>query len=228
MTASIIREMGRVLAQMRRAARKRDPPILRAERANRSPFRILVFTMLSARTKDDTTLKVVERLFRSASTPAQILALGPKRLEKLLYGVGFYHVKTKHLLGLCAALEAQGNGVPATLEGLLTLPGVGRKTANIVLARAYGKNTLGVDVHVHRISNRLGLVRTKKPEETERALVRIVPSKYIRSLNLYFVAFGQTVCLPRRPMCITCPLNRVCRRVGVTEPCAGCTYGVKK
>jgi endonuclease-3 len=117
--------------------------------------------------------------------------------------------------------------VPDTLDGLLALPGVGRKTANIVLARAYGKNTLGVDVHVHRISNRLGLVRTKKPEKTEMALVRIVPQRYIRSLNRDFVAFGQTLCLPRKPMCGICPLNRMCRRVGVKEPCAACAYGVK-
>lgn len=139
-------------------------------------------------------------------------------------------MKAKHLLELCARLEATGYGngrVPDTLDGLLALPGVGRTTANIVLARAFGKSTLGVDVHVHRISNRLGLARTKKPEETERALVRIVPTKYVRPLNRDFVAFGQTVCLPRKPMCAACPLNRLCRRVGVKEPCGPCAYGVK-
>lgn len=228
MNTQAIGKFGWMLAQMHSEAKKRGAPVFRMEsRTKESPFSMLVFTMLSARTKDDTTLRVAGRLFRTAKTPEAIIALGRKRLEKLLYGVGFYHVKAKHLLELCAGLESGGYGngrVPDTLDGLLALPGVGRKTANIVLARAYGKNTLGVDVHVHRISNRLGLVRTKKPEETERALVRIISPKYIRSLNRNFVAFGQTLCLPRKPMCGACPLNRICRRVGVREPCAGCRY----
>lgn len=195
-------------------AKKRHAPVFAAERAtDKSSFSILVFTMLSARTRDETTLCVASRLLRVAATPAQVLALGRNKLEKLLYGVGFYRVKAGNLLKACALLK---NGrVPDNLDGLLALPGVGRKTANIVLARAYGKNALGVDVHVHRISNRLGLVRTKKPEETERVLVRKIPQKYIRSLNRDFVAFGQTVCLPRKPLCGTCPLNKVCRKVGV-------------
>ncbi|MBD3210666.1 endonuclease III, partial [Candidatus Micrarchaeota archaeon] len=102
--------------------------------------------------------------------------------------------------------------------------GVGRKTANIILARAFGRNTLGVDVHVHRISNRLGLVKTKKPEETEQKLVEIVPPRYLKELNLAFVAFGQTVCLPRNPKCEECPLNQICRRVGVKKPCGECRH----
>jgi endonuclease III len=105
--------------------------------------------------------------------------------------------------------------VPDSLNGLLALPGVGRKTANIVLARAFGKNTLGVDVHVHRISNRLGMVRTKRPEETERILTLIIPARHLRTLNRDFVAFGQTVCLPRKPMCGICPIRSLCWRVGV-------------
>jgi endonuclease III len=231
MNPEAARRMGWVLAQMRREGTRRDAPVLRLEAGTlESPFRALVFTMLSARTKDETTMKVGSRLFRVADTPKVIRALGRKRLEKLLYGIGFYHEKSKHLLQLCEHLEAagyDGGRVPGTLEGLLALPGVGRKTANIVLARAFGKDTLGVDVHVHRISNRLGLVRTKKPEETEKALLRIIPAKYVRPLNRNFVAFGQTLCLPRRPMCGACPLNRICRRVGVKEPCARCAFGKK-
>jgi len=231
MNEEAARRMGWVLAQMRREATRRDAPVLRLEAGTvESPFRALVFTMLSARTKDETTMKVGGRLFRIAKTPKSIRALGRKRLEKLLYGVGFYHMKAKHLLEMCRRLEAagyDGGRVPDTLEGLLSLPGVGRKTANIVLARAFGKNTLGVDVHVHRVSNRLGLVRTKKPKETEKALLRIIPTQYVRPLNRNFVAFGQTLCLPRRPMCLVCPLNRICRRVGIREPCAQCAYGMK-
>ncbi len=233
--------MERMLDLMHREAEKREAPVFRAEQATRStPFTILVFTMLSARTKDETTAKIASRLFSIAKTktparktqaqkarktkasaqnktitPKQILALGQRTLEKLLYGVGFYRVKAKHLIAMCRILEKRGEDVPDTLEGLLELPGVGRKTANIVLARAFGKNTLGVDVHVHRISNRLGLVKTKKPEQTEKELVRIVPAACIRSLNRDFVAFGQTVCLPRKPRCGECPLKKSCPRIGV-------------
>jgi endonuclease-3 len=168
-------------------------------------------------------MEVAGRLFRKARTPRQMLSLGKRRLEKLLYGVGFHRVKAKNLLEICRRIERSGH-VPDTLEELLKLPGIGRKTANIVLSRAYGKNTLGVDVHVHRISNRLGLVRTRKPEETEKALVRKIHKRYIGGLNRDFVAFGQTVCLPRKPLCPACPLNKICRRVGVKVPCKGCKH----
>ncbi len=220
--------MGWILSRMRHESEKRDAPVLRAEAATvDSPFKILVFTMLSSRTKDETTIKAIHRLFpgAKADSPKKILSLGARKLERILYGVGFYRVKTKNLLAICAMLADKH--VPDTLEGLLELPGVGRKTANIVLARAFGKNTIGVDVHVHRISNRLGLVKTKKPEDTERALVRIIPKRYVRSLNRDFVAFGQTVCLPRKPDCRTCPINRLCYRIGVTGKCAVCRYGAR-
>ncbi len=212
-----LKKMGWILAQMSREARRRGAPVYRAESATaKTPFRILVFTMLSSRTKDETTMRVVSSLFKEAATPSRILALGRKRLERMLYGVGFYRTKAGYLMSICKALE--GGRVPDTIEGLMALPGVGRKTANIVLARAFGRKTLGVDVHVHRISNRLGIVRTRKPVETERALLRLVPGKYIRNLNRDFVAFGQTVCLPRNPLCPACPLNRICWRVGVEAP----------
>lgn len=209
--------IGWILQQMREEAEKRDAPVFRAEHSTRdTPFKILVFTMLSARTKDETTMKVVAKLFRKAKTPKQVIKLRRKELENLLYGVGFYRMKAKHLLEAAKAIDRLGK-VPDTLEGLTALPGVGRKTANIVLARAFGKDTLGVDVHVHRISNRLGIVKTKRPEDTERALVRAVPRRYIRVLNRDFVAFGQTVCLPRNPKCASCPINSLCWRVGVSS-----------
>jgi endonuclease-3 len=210
-----------ILREMEREASKRDPPVFRAEeKTKESPFKILVFTMLSARTKDETTLRVVSRLFKSAKTPKAIASLGEQRLGEILYGVGFHKVKAKHLLEACSIIEKEG--MPITLEGMLELPGVGRKTANIVLARAYGKKTLGVDVHVHRISNRLGLVRTKKPEETEKILTRKIPEKYLPRLNRIFVAFGQTLCTPRNPACPECPLNKICKRAGVSIPCPEC------
>ena len=209
--------IGWILEQMRREAKMRDAPVFRAERITKeNPFTILVFTMLSARTKDETTLKAVERLFKTAKTPQQIKKLSARSLERILFGVGFYRVKAKNLIRASERILELG-GVPKTLEGLLELPGVGRKTANIVLARAFNKKTLGVDVHVHRISNRIGLAKTKKPEETERALIKAIPKKYLRSLNRSFVAFGQTVCLPRKPLCGICPLNRLCWQVGAEK-----------
>jgi endonuclease III len=210
-----VRRIGWIIRKMHSEASRRGAIVYLAEESTKgSPFRILVFTMLSARTRDETTLEAVNRLFSAAKTPRQMAALGQKQLEKLLYGVGFYRVKARNLIGMCRMLDAGGR-VPDRLEGLLALPGVGRKTANIVLARAFKKSALGVDVHVHRISNRMGLVRTERPEETERSLVRLVPGRCLRTLNRDFVAFGQTVCLPRKPLCGICPVRKYCWRVGV-------------
>ncbi|MFH1785968.1 MAG: endonuclease III [Candidatus Micrarchaeota archaeon] len=210
----ILKNLGNILKQMQFLAKKRKAPVISAEDSTKgNKFKILVFTMLSARTKDQTTIAVVNRLFSQAKGPKEIIKLGPKKLEKILYGVGFYRVKTKNLLKMCNLLK--DGQVPDSLEDLLKIPGVGRKTANIVLARAFGKNTLGVDVHVHRISNRLGLVKTKKPEETEEKLMKIIPDKYIRKLNKTFVSFGQTVCLPRNPDCLNCPISDCCPKIGI-------------
>ncbi|MBU0590579.1 endonuclease III [Candidatus Micrarchaeota archaeon] len=215
MSNAVLENIGVVLQKMEGEALKRNAPVFRAELATKStPFKILVFTMLSARTKDETTLKVVERLFQYVRTPEQLAKLKTSKLETLLYGVGFYRVKAKNLIETSKTIAKLGK-VPDTLESLLQLPGVGRKTANIVLARAFGKNTLGVDVHVHRISNRLGLVKTKKPEETEMALIKIVPKQYLGKLNKSFVAFGQTICLPKTPRCTECPANSICPKKGV-------------
>ncbi len=217
------RKIGWILRQMHREAKKRNAPVFRYSEPQ-TPFKILVSTMLSARTKDEATMKAAQRLFRAAQTPGKICALGRKRIEKLIYGVGFYHVKARNLLKTSKIIMERGS-VPDTLQELLKLPGIGRKTANIILARAFGKTALGVDVHVHRISNRLGLVKTKRPEQTEKVLVKKIPSRYLRTLNSDFVAFGQTVCLPRKPICPICPLNRLCRRINVKEPCKECRYG---
>ncbi|MBI5227502.1 endonuclease III [Candidatus Micrarchaeota archaeon] len=224
----LLGRLGWVIQQMHTEAAKRDAAVFRAESATEgNPFKILVFTMLSARTRDEKTIRAVEKVFAIAKTPREIRSLGSLKLEKLLYGVGFYRVKTKNLLKICEMLVANGDRVPDSLDGLLQLPGIGRKTANIILSRAFGKAALGVDVHVHRISNRLGLVKTKKPEDTEKELTKIIPSKYLRMFNRSFVAFGQTICSPIKPKCDICPLNQLCYRVGVKEPCKECAFGVK-
>ena len=224
MNKAVLSKLGWVLGAMRSEGRSRKAAVYLAEEATEGdPFKILVFTMLSARTRDETTIRAVGRLFDEAGTPEEVASLGQKRLERLLYGVGFYRVKAKNLIAICRSLT--DGRFPRTEEELLALPGIGRKTANIILSRAFGMRTLGVDVHVHRISNRLGLAKTKKPEETEKALVGMVPGRLLRRLNRDFVAFGQTVCLPRSPRCGDCPLNQLCWRVGVKGECAGCAYG---
>jgi endonuclease-3 len=172
--------------------------------------------MLSARTKDSTSIPIVNKLFSKVKTPRDLLAIPSKKLEKSLYGIGFYRTKTKYAREMAKILiERFDSLVPDSIEQLLTLPGVGRKTANIVLARAFGKKTLGVDVHVHRISNRLGLVKTKKPEDTEKALMKIIPSSLIPKYNEIFVSYGQTICKPVAPLCSTCKLSGICPKIGV-------------
>ncbi|MBI2079703.1 endonuclease III [Candidatus Micrarchaeota archaeon] len=207
-----------ILKIMEQEAKLRGAPVFRVEGAKATPFQILVFTMLSARTKDERTMKVVERLFETADSPEKILGLKDAKLEKLLYGVGFYRTKTKNLKKTCKMLiEEFHSEIPDSLEKMLKLPGVGRKTANIVLARVHGHCSLGVDTHVHRISNRLGLTKTKKPEQTEKRLMKKIDKKYIRDLNRVFVAYGQTVCTPVSPFCSFCKLNKICPKIGVKK-----------
>ncbi|MEM4272534.1 MAG: endonuclease III, partial [Candidatus Bilamarchaeaceae archaeon] len=172
--------------------------------------------MLSARTKDESTLKAAKALFGRASTPAQIARMEVGELERIIKSVGFYRAKARNLQALCRRLvSVHGGKVPSALEGLISLPGVGRKTANIVLGQVFGKDAIAVDVHVHRISNRLGWAKTKKPGETETALMGKIPKKMWKVCNVAMVAFGQTVCTPRNPMCAECPIKECCKRVGI-------------
>jgi endonuclease III len=175
------------------------------------PFRVLVGTILSARTKDQTTAGACERLFAKVRTPGDLRRISLANLEKLIFPVGFYHTKAKHLKALPDVLDEKFGGViPDTVEALCELPGVGRKTANLVVALGFDKDGICVDVHVHRISNRLGLLKTRTPLETEMELRRILPRRFWKTWNSYLVAFGQTRCFPRRPLCETCPLLRWC------------------
>lgn len=213
-------KIGRMLLLMQRESSKRGAPVLSVESAiGKGPFPILIFTVLSARTRDETTIKAGRRLLSRAPTPQKLFRLPVAQIARLIYPVGFYKTKAKHLHALAKKLISDFHGrVPPSFEKLTSLPGVGRKTANIVLASAFGKNTIGVDTHVHRISNRLGLVKTKSPEKTSDALHRIIPNKYKKKLNLSMVAFGQTVCTPLRPRCSECPLSKDCPKIGVSNP----------
>jgi endonuclease III len=182
------------------------------------PFQVLISTLLSARTQDATTLAASTRLFRVARTPKTMARLPVRQIERLIYPVSFYRHKAKHVKATCRMLVARfGGRVPATMEELLTLPGVGRKTANLVLILAFKSlENICVDTHVHRISNRLGWVRTKTPDETEQALYRATASRWWPYINLYLVTWGQNVCRPVYPRCGACAIEPYCPRVGVT------------
>lgn len=183
------------------------------------PYRVLVATILSSRTKDQTTEVVSARLFREAPSPAMLRRIPLPRMETLLHPVGFFRTKARLLKKLPDALDQLFQGkIPQTVEELVRLPGVGRKTANLVVSEAFDKPGICVDVHVHRICNRLGLLRTRTPAETEMRLRRILPVRYWKTWNRYLVAFGQTLCTPRKPDCGSCPIRPRCARIGVAGP----------
>ena len=177
------------------------------------PFQILISTLLSARTQDATTLAASTRLFARANTPEAMARLSVRQIEKLIYPVGFYRNKAVFVKETSQRLvQAFGGRVPSTLEELITLPGVGRKTANLVLILAFrSKDNICVDIHVHRIANRLGWVRTSTPEETEQALYATIPKRWWPVINLYLVTWGQNMCRPVYPRCHDCAIRRDCQ-----------------
>jgi len=181
------------------------------------PFQILIATLLSARTQDATTHAASSRLFRRARTPRAMARLSIPEIEELIYPVCFYRNKARHVKACCEALvEDHGGRVPATMEELVALPGVGRKTANLVLILAFkSAGNICVDTHVHRISNRLGWVTTRLPEETEQALYRATHRRWWPLINLYLVTWGQNVCRPVHPRCGDCAIAPACPRIGV-------------
>jgi len=209
---------GKVLAAagiIRRELKRRG--VEGERRGKRSdPFRTLISCVLSLRTKDAVTAEASARLLGLARDPRRMLELSGPRIARAIFPVGFYRTKAGHILGICRAIiEKHGGRVPGTEEGLLALKGVGRKTANLVLGRAFGKPAICVDIHVHRISNRLGMVSTGDPGETETALMGIVPKRLWTEWNLLLVPFGQLVCAPVSPRCSECGLKRICARKDV-------------
>lgn len=182
----------------------------------KEPFKVLVATILSARTKDETTAKAVDKLFRVVHTAVDFDKLSFEELDAIIYQVGFHRAKSKHLKELPAVLnERFGGVVPDEIDDLLLLPGVGRKTANLVRVVAFGKPGICVDIHVHRICNRWGYIATKSPFESEMALRSKLPEKHWLNINSYVVAFGQNLCTPRKPKCSDCPIFAYCDRIGV-------------
>jgi endonuclease III len=189
-----------------------------SESQKENPFQILISTLLSARTQDATTLAASTRLFTQASTPQAMARLSVKQIEKLIYPVSFYRNKAVFVKDTAKILLSKfGGRVPSTLEELITLPGVGRKTANLVMILAFkSRDSICVDIHVHRISNRLGWVRTRTPEETEQALYKTLDRQWWPIVNLYLVTWGQNMCRPVYPRCGSCALLKMCGRVGVS------------
>ncbi len=208
-----------VLTRLGRAIRGMDEPAVEkiSEDSREDPFQVLISTMLSAQTRDEVTHAASMRLFKVARTPRTMAALPVMKIQRLIYPVSFYRVKARHVKETCKQIvERFGGRVPDTMEALLTLPGVGRKTANLVLILSHAsRQNICVDTHVHRISNRLGWVRTRTPDQTEQALYAAVPKRFWPDVNLYLVTWGQNVCRPIYPRCPACVISDACPRLGV-------------
>lgn len=213
-------DVEKVIEQLRRATYGLVPPAscTIVSRFGRDPFLVLIGCILSLRTKDTVSLQASWRLLERAKTPEQLLGLSCEAIASIIYPVGFYRRKAITIHKISAEILNRYRGeVPNTLEKLLTLPGVGLKTANLVLAEGFEIPALCVDTHVHRISNRLGLVKTKTPEETEAALRAVLPQKYWIEWSRLLVMMGQNICVPISPKCSICPVRNECERVGVTR-----------
>jgi endonuclease III len=207
-----------IVQTLREYLKDEVPVVTKISRKERNPFLVLVGTLLSLRTKDETTDAAMKKLMERARTPEEILSLSDEEIEGLIYPVGFYRTKARTLKEVSRTIIHTYQGtVPDSVDELLKMKGVGRKTANLVVNEGYGKAAICVDTHVHRISNRLGLVKTKNPYETEKALEQVLPREYWIVYNTLLVAFGQKVCKPLSPFCSVCPLGHVCPRVGVEK-----------
>lgn len=209
-------EMKRILSGMTNTMNAVKPPRITALRdlhdAETGPFSILIGTILSARTKDEATTKAVKELFSKYKNPKELAAAKIKDIEKIIKSIGFFHVKSKRIIEVAQIIHTKyKDKVPEDLDTLIQLPGVGRKTANCVLVYAFEKPAIPVDIHVHRISNRLGLVDTKNPEDTEQELMKKIPKKYWIDINDTFVMYGQNICKPISPMCTVCKIKNNCK-----------------
>ncbi|MBI4345426.1 MAG: endonuclease III [Elusimicrobia bacterium] len=207
-----------VVRSLRRTIRAWRPPAVGVIAETEDPFLVLISTLLSLRTKDAVTDAASKKLFAVAKTPRAIAAIRTARLERLIYPACFYRVKARTLKTVCRLLlERHGGRVPDTLEALLELPGVGRKTANLVITLGFGKPGICVDTHVHRISNRLGYVRTRNADETEDALRAKLPKRYWMEFNDLLVPYGQNLCQQVSPWCSRCGVAKYCAKVGVAR-----------
>lgn len=207
-----------IFARIGRPGGAELPSVSLIARGPMAPFHILIATIISLRTKDDVTLAASRRLLDVAATPEALLHLTEAQIRELIYPAGFYRTKARNMLRCAEILVQTYDGrTPDTVEELLSLPGVGRKTANLVLGLGYGTPAICVDTHVHRIANRAGWIATRNPDETERALQRILPQEHWIEINEILVHFGQNTCTPQSPHCSSCPITQWCRRIGVQK-----------
>lgn len=207
-----------IVTILKRENKKYIVPIVTRVSMTKSPFMVLISCLLSLRTKDKVTAEASNRLFKLADNPEKMLGLSIKNIEKTIYPVGFYKTKSKRIKEICKALLDDYEGaVPDEIDELLKLNGVGRKTANLVVTLGYGKLGICVDTHVHRISNRLGLVKTKTPEQTEFTLRKKLPQKHWLIYNDLLVTYGQNLCVPISPWCSKCKIFKYCKMVGVKK-----------
>jgi endonuclease-3 len=195
-----------------------DVPVITriSQKEKKDPYLILIGTLLSLRTKDETTEIAMEKLTKRAKTPQDLLMIPEEELQKLIYPVGFYRNKSRTLKDVSKIIiDKYGGQVPDSIDELLTIKGIGRKTANLVITEGFGKQGICVDTHVHRISNRLGIVSTNNPHETEKSLRKVLPRQYWIIYNTLLVTFGKRICKPVSPLCSICKLSQICKRKGV-------------
>jgi len=212
------KQINRIMKILEKYYKYHSRTTLNRMRAKPNPYKILISCLLSLRTRDENTEKVVKKLFQQVKKPEDIIKMSNKKLEKLIYSSGYYKNKArtiKHVSKII--LEKYKGKVPDNKEKLLEIKGIGPKTANVVLNFAFNKLVIPVDVNVHRICNRLGWVKTKTAEKTEPALEKILPKKYWRELNALFVLHGKTICAPISPFCSKCPIKKYCPRIGVKK-----------
>ncbi len=190
----------------------RQPIVTELADRTRDPFHVLISCLLSLRTRDETTAKASLRLFSAVDSPEKMIKLSPKKIEKLIYPVGFYKTKAKRIKEISRIIVKECNSkVPSDFDELMKFKGVGRKTANIVMVYGFNKEGMPIDTHCHRIPNRLGWIKTKTPEQTEEALKKLLPKRHWHGFNDLFVRFGQNVCKPVKPLCYACPVRKYCR-----------------
>ncbi len=213
-----MKNIGKIIQLLKVDSKKYAVPAVTKASKKRDPFKVLISCLLSLRTKDIVTAKAAENLFKLAESPEKMRKVDIHELERAIYPVGFYKTKAKRIKEICSTLiEKYNSEVPDTIDELLKLKGVGRKTANIVITLAYNKLGIAVDTHVHRISNRLGLVNTKTPEQTELELRKTLPKKYWIEYNDLLVTHGQNICVPISPKCSICTINRYCQKIKVKK-----------
>ena len=212
------KNISEVLGVLREEIKKFTVPIVSEVAADRDPYKVLISCVLSLRTKDEVTKKASLKLFEYADTANKMINMDEIQIQKLIYPVGFYKTKAKRIIEMSHRILDEYDGkVPDTIDELLKLKGVGRKTANIVVTLGYSRPGVCVDTHVHRISNRWGYVKTKNPIQTEFALREKLPQEHWIEYNDILVTYGQNVCAPISPKCSICPIDRYCPKIGVTK-----------